>query len=77
MSGDIDSRSPPSMPIMVPHIMNIPDRRAFVAMAEAGSVDHAARRLNLTQPAVARRLQNFEAALGGADDGNGERRHLG
>jgi len=65
------------MPIMVPHIMNIPDRRAFVAMAEAGSVNHAARRLNLTQPAVRRRLQNFEAALGGAGDGSGERRHLG
>lgn len=46
--------------------MNIPDIEAFVAVAEAGSVNRAARRLNLTQPAVTRRLQNFEAALGQA-----------
>jgi DNA-binding transcriptional LysR family regulator len=44
--------------------MNIPDIQAFVAIAEAGSINRAARRLNLTQPAVTRRLQNFEAALG-------------
>lgn len=46
--------------------MNIADIEAFVAVAEAGSVNRAARRLNLTQPAVTRRLQSFEAALGEA-----------
>jgi DNA-binding transcriptional LysR family regulator len=44
--------------------MNLPDIRAFVAIAEAGSINRAARRLNLTQPAVTRRLQSLEAALG-------------
>jgi DNA-binding transcriptional LysR family regulator len=46
--------------------MNIPDIQAFVAVAEAGSVNRAARRLNLTQPAVTRRLQSLESALGSA-----------
>jgi DNA-binding transcriptional LysR family regulator len=46
--------------------MNIPDIEAFVALAETGSVNRAALRLNLTQPAVTRRIQNFEAAMGGA-----------
>lgn len=44
--------------------MNIQDIRAFVAVAETGSVNRAAARLNLTQPAVTRRIQSFEAALG-------------
>jgi DNA-binding transcriptional LysR family regulator len=44
--------------------MNIPDIQAFVAVAEAGSINRAARRLHLTQPAVTRRLQSLEAALG-------------
>jgi len=44
--------------------MNIQDIRAFVAAAETGSVNRAALRLNLTQPAVTRRIQSFEAALG-------------
>jgi DNA-binding transcriptional LysR family regulator len=46
--------------------MNLRDIEAFVAFAETGSVNHAAIRLNLTQPATTRRLQNFEAAIGGA-----------
>lgn len=46
--------------------MNIQDIEAFVAVAEAGSVNRAAARLNLTQPATTRRIQNFEAAIGGA-----------
>ncbi|MCZ0736456.1 LysR family transcriptional regulator [Phreatobacter sp. AB_2022a] len=45
--------------------MNIQEIRAFVAAAETGSVNRAALRLNLTQPAATRRIQNFEAALGG------------
>ena len=45
--------------------MNIQDIQAFVAVAEMGSVNRAALRLNLTQPAATRRIQNFEAALGG------------
>ena len=46
--------------------MNIPDIDAFVALAETGSVNRAALRLNLTQPAVTRRIQSFEAAMSGA-----------
>jgi DNA-binding transcriptional LysR family regulator len=46
--------------------MNIQDIEAFVALAEAGSVSRAAVRLNLTQPATTRRIQNFEQALGSA-----------
>lgn len=46
--------------------MNISDIETFVAVAEAGSVNRAARRLNLTQPAVTRRLQSFEASLSDA-----------
>lgn len=45
--------------------MNIQDIHAFVAVAETGSVNRAAARLNLTQPATTRRIQNFEAAIGG------------
>jgi DNA-binding transcriptional LysR family regulator len=46
--------------------MNLQDIEAFVAVAEAGSVNRAALRLNLTQPATTRRIQNFEAAIGDA-----------
>lgn len=44
--------------------MNLADLKAFVAVAEAGSVSRAAAKLNLTQPAVSRRVQAFEASLG-------------
>ncbi|WP_197521128.1 LysR family transcriptional regulator [Bradyrhizobium icense] len=37
-----------------------------MAVAETGSISRAAARLNLTQPATTRRIQNFEAAVGGA-----------
>jgi DNA-binding transcriptional LysR family regulator len=43
--------------------MEIDDVRAFVAVAEAGSVSRAAGELNLSQPAVTRRLQRLEVAL--------------
>ena len=46
--------------------MNLQDIEAFVAVAEVGSINRAALRLNLTQPATTRRIQNFEAAIGGA-----------
>ena len=46
--------------------MNLQDIEAFVAVAETGSVNRAAIRLNLTQPATTRRIQNFEAELGDA-----------
>ncbi len=46
--------------------MNLADIEAFIAVAEAGSVNRAALRLGLTQPAVTRRLQRFEALMGGA-----------
>jgi DNA-binding transcriptional LysR family regulator len=46
--------------------MNLQDIEAFVAVAETGSVNRAAVRLNLTQPATTRRIQNFEASMGDA-----------
>jgi DNA-binding transcriptional LysR family regulator len=46
--------------------MNLQDIEAFVAVAETGSVNRAAVRLNLTQPATTRRIQHFEAAIGDA-----------
>jgi len=46
--------------------MTLHDIEAFIAAAEAGSINRAALRLNLTQPATTRRIQNFEAAFGGA-----------
>lgn len=47
------------------HPTNLNEIEAFVAVAEAGSVSRAAIRLNLTQPATTRRIQNFESAIGG------------
>lgn len=44
--------------------MKIQDIEAFVAVAETGSINRAAIRLNLTQPATTRRVQNFEALMG-------------
>lgn len=44
--------------------MNLNDIRAFVALADAGSVSRAASMLRLTQPALTRRIQNLEAHLG-------------
>ena len=44
--------------------MEFDDIRAFVAVAEARSVSRAARELYLTQPAVTRRVQRLERALG-------------
>ncbi len=47
----------------MPH-MDISDARTFVAVAEAGSISRAARELHLTQPAVTRRVQRLEQAVG-------------
>src|SRR5215471_648299 len=44
--------------------MNIEDVRAFVAVVDTGSVGRAALRLNLTQPAISRRVQRLEEVLG-------------
>jgi DNA-binding transcriptional LysR family regulator len=44
--------------------MNLGDLKAFVAVAETGSINRAAAKLNLTQPAVTRRVQSLEAAFG-------------
>ncbi len=44
--------------------MNIEDVRAFVAAVDSGSVGKAALRLNLTQPAITRRIQRLEEDLG-------------
>jgi DNA-binding transcriptional LysR family regulator len=45
--------------------MNLADLAAFVALAETGSIKRAALHLGLTQPATTRRVQNFEARMGG------------
>jgi DNA-binding transcriptional LysR family regulator len=44
--------------------MDIQDARSFIAVVEAGSVSRAARELHLTQPAVTRRVQRLEQAIG-------------
>ena len=44
--------------------MDIDDVRTFVAVVEAGSVSRAAAEMNLTQPAVTRRVQRLEGAVG-------------
>jgi DNA-binding transcriptional LysR family regulator len=44
--------------------MNLDDVRALVAVKEAGSIAAAAERLNVTQPAVTRRIQRLEGSLG-------------
>lgn len=44
--------------------MNVEDLRAFVAVVDAGSISQAARELYLTQPAVTRRVQRLEEAIG-------------
>ena len=44
--------------------MNIEDVRAFVAVVDNGSVGKAALRLHVTQPAITRRIQRLEEALG-------------
>jgi DNA-binding transcriptional LysR family regulator len=46
--------------------MNLRDLEAFLAVVESGSVVGAARKLNLTQPAITRRVQNLERDLGTA-----------
>jgi DNA-binding transcriptional LysR family regulator len=45
--------------------MNLADLKAFVALAETGSINRASLRLGLTQPATTRRIQNFEASMAG------------
>lgn len=44
--------------------MKIDDIRAFVAVIRCQSISLAAETLQLTQPAITRRVQNFEEALG-------------
>jgi DNA-binding transcriptional LysR family regulator len=44
--------------------MKFDEVEAFVAVVRAQSLSHAAATLELTQPAVTRRVQNFEEALG-------------
>jgi len=44
--------------------MKLDDINAFVAVVNAQSVSQAARDLKLTQPAITRRVQNLEEALG-------------
>ncbi len=44
--------------------MQFPDLQAFIAVQETGSVSKAAEFLHLTQPAITRRIQSLENALG-------------
>src|SRR5215467_1791936 len=46
--------------------MEFDDLRAFVSVAQAGSVSAAARELYVTQSAVTRRLQRLETSMGTA-----------
>jgi DNA-binding transcriptional LysR family regulator len=46
--------------------MQLDDLKAFVSVIDSGSIVAAATRLNLTQSAVTRRIQNLENALGTA-----------
>jgi DNA-binding transcriptional LysR family regulator len=46
--------------------MKLNELRTFVAVAETGSIQAAARRLRFTQPAVTRQIQRLESALGAA-----------
>jgi DNA-binding transcriptional LysR family regulator len=45
--------------------MNLDDLAALVAFVRHGSVSRAAEHLHLTQPAVTRRIQSLESAIGG------------
>lgn len=47
------------------HWYELPDIKVFIAFAETGSINRAALRLGLTQPATTRRIQNFEALMAG------------
>ena len=40
------------------------DLRAFIAVADLGSFHRAAKALNLSQPALSRRIQKLEESLG-------------
>jgi DNA-binding transcriptional LysR family regulator len=42
------------------------DLRAFLTVVELGSFHRAAAALNLSQPALSRRIQKLEAAIGAA-----------
>lgn len=53
----------PFMPLCAVR-MKIDDIDAFVAVIRCQSISHAAESLQLTQPAITRRVQNFEQALG-------------
>lgn len=44
--------------------MDINDAKAFVTVVDCGSVSRAANELHLTQPAITRRVQRFEQAVG-------------
>jgi DNA-binding transcriptional LysR family regulator len=45
-------------------MINGDELRAFLVAAERGAINRAARELHLTQPAVTRRIQRLERALG-------------
>ena len=43
---------------------DLPDLRAFVSVAKLGSFSAAAEELHLSQPALSRRIEKLESALG-------------
>jgi DNA-binding transcriptional LysR family regulator len=47
-------------------VVEIDDIRAFLAVVDSGSISRAANELYLTQPAVTRRVQRLESAVGSA-----------
>lgn len=54
----------PSALIESPPIMKIDEINAYVTVIRCQSLQQAALSLGLSQPAITRRLQNFEEALG-------------
>jgi DNA-binding transcriptional LysR family regulator len=44
--------------------MELRHLRSFVAVADSGSISLAARRLNVTQPALSRQIQDLERDMG-------------
>jgi LysR family glycine cleavage system transcriptional activator len=49
---------------MIPDLPSLAALRSFALVAETGSLTAAGARLNLTQPAISRRIRELEAALG-------------
>lgn len=54
----------PGERLLSPAGIGLPELETFIAVAELGSFSLAAKRLNLSQPAVTARVQKLESTLG-------------